>query len=185
MRDYNFFAAYQKKRSQQFNFNSPLFYFILVVLLILGVSGGLLVQNSMLSDAYKSLSIKLTTLQESNSYQEADVYTQSIRAMTEYDQYASSALENIQGGYILGTGFLGKMAAAMPSSTSLTSLNANTATVNFTANVPTKAAAAELLLRMQESQLFWQISLNSAVIANETGTYTATFDGVLKAGDQE
>lgn len=185
MREYNFFDAYQKKRSQHFNFNSPFFYFILVMLVILGVSAGLLVQNSMLSDAYASLSTELTSLQESNDYREADVYTQSIHAMTEYDQYASSALENIQGGSILGTGFLGQFTAAMPTATSLTSLNANTATVNFTANVPTKAAAAELLLRMQESQLFWLISLNSAVIANETGTYTATFDGILKAGDQE
>lgn len=182
MRDYNFFEAFQKKRSQQVSYRSPIFYFILVLLLILGLSGGLVVQNIMLSNTYASLSSELQAVYESSAYQDADQYTKSIQAMNEYDQYATTALEKIQTGHILSTSFLAKFTSAMPATTSLTSLNANTATVNFTAAVPTKSAAAELLRRMQESDLFWQVTLNSAIIANETGTYTATFDGVLKAG---
>lgn len=183
MKDYNFFDAYLISQKQQKNFNSPLFYFILGLVLILGTSAGLLFLNSLVSDEYAALTGELQVLYESEAYQEAEVYKQSISSITEYDQYASSALDKIESGKILGTVFLKKLTEALPTSTSLISLNATTATVNLTANVPTKSAAAELLLRMENSGLFWQISLSSAVLADETGTYTATYDGILKAGD--
>lgn len=185
MRDYNFFDPYEKKWSPEINFTSPGFYSLLILLLILGVTVGAFVQNKMLADEQALLSTELNALKESPLFQEAEAFNQSLGALQEYDQYAATALEKIDEGSILGTNLLNKLSSAMPSSATLTSLNATTATLTFTASIPTKAAAAELLLRMEESGLFRQIAINSVVIAGDAGTYTATLNGIVKAGDQE
>lgn len=185
MRDYNFFDPYLKKKGLSINFKSPVLFFFLVLLLILGASGALVYQNMMLNDQKAEVSVALQTLYAGDEYKEAETLTKAISAMSEYDQYAAMALEKIEKGSILGTAFFERFTSALPSTVSLTNLDANTASASFSASVPTRKAAAELLLRMEATKLFQQIRLNSVVTDIDNGGYSATFDGVLKAGESK
>lgn len=183
MRDYNFFEPYLKKKNLSINYKSPVLYFFLAILLILGTSAVLVGHNMLLNNQKTEVSIALQTLYAEEEYKKADELTKTISAMSEYDLYAGTALEKIEKGSILGTEFLNRFSKALPSTVALTNFDANTASASFSASVPTQKAAAELLLRMQDSKLFQQILLNSLVADNDNGGYSATFDGIIKAGE--
>lgn len=184
MRDYNFFEAYQKKRNLSFNIKSPVFLGLIVIVLIIAVSGGSLIQNAVLAAKLSASADELGTLQASKEYQEAVKLQDSIAAMTEYDQYAGSALERINQGKVINTEFLKKLTAVLPSSTNIQSVNLTRVNAVFNINVPNQKAAAELVANLDRSGLFLQTTLAS-VNSQETGGFVATVNCILKAGDQE
>lgn len=184
MRDYNFFEAYQKKRNMSFNIKSPFFLGLIVIILILAVSGAMLIQNAVLSAKLSAAAEELGALQAGAEYQEAVKLQDSIAALTEYDQYAGSALERIHQGKVINTEFMKKLTAVLPSSTSIENVNLTRVNAVMNVNVPNQKAAAELVGNLDRSGLFLQTTLAS-VNSEESGGFIATVNCILKAGDQE
>lgn len=185
MRDYNFFEAYQKKRELSINAKSPVFLGILVILLILALSAGLVIQNIVLASRMTAAAEKLSELQASEEYQKAIKLQDSISAMSEYDQYAESALSRIQKGDVLGTEFLKNLSGVLPSSANIQSVNITRANATLYINVPNQKAAAELVGNLDKSGLFQQTTLISVTKNEESTTFVALINCILKAGEDK
>lgn len=183
MRDYNFFEHYQRRKDASINFKSPFFFGIIIILLIIALSAGLLVRDKVLSARLSDLQSQLQTIQSSAEYQAADQISKRISAMSEYDQYAATALDRIEQGDVLGTEFMNDLSGILPSSVILQSASINRATASFVFTVPDRKAAAELIKHFDESELFIKASLTSLTAQQDVNNFTATIDCVLKAGE--
>lgn len=185
MRDYNFFEVFQKKRNQSFNIKSPVFLGLIAIILILGVSGTLFLQNIILAAGFTKATMEFQELQRSEEYQEADRLQRSVTAMGDYDQYASAALDRIHQGDILNTEFLNKLTRSMPSTASLEKASLTKEAVIFEFRVPDRRVAAELLENMNRSELFVQTALVSITSEPDVPGYLTEISGIIKAGEQE
>ena len=185
MRDYNFFEAYQKKRSLSIDLKSPVILGTIAIIIILLFSGGLFTRNIILGTNYALKAQELSEIQASDEYQKAQELQNKISAMTEYDQDAAAALNRIKQGDILNTKFLNQLSQAMPSNVSLTTANLTRQSANFTFSVPDRKAAAELYQNLDQSGLFLQTTLVSVSSNSDTPGYMTQISGVIKAGEKE
>lgn len=185
MRDYNFFEAYQKKRDLSINVKSPVFLGLVVILLILATSGGLLVQNMILTSQLSNVQEELIQLQESKDYQEAVKMQERITAFNEFDQNAGSALTRIQDGKNLNTVFLTNLTALLPATTKIKNMNITRSTVSLEIVVPGFKAAGEVMANFENSGYFLQTTLIGVSKDNDTGNFIESINCILKEGDQE
>lgn len=185
MRDYNFFEPLQRRKKIRINIKSPVFLGFVVILLILFASAWLVVENKLVEAQLMSAKEELNTVQASPEYQEAVQLQNSINALAEYDQYASSALSRIEAGKnILNTGFLKNLSGSIPSTVSLRGANITSANAAFYFQVPDRRAAAELKHDLDNSGLFLQTMLVS-VSTESGGGYIASINCIIKAGEQQ
>lgn len=185
MRDYNFFENYQRRKESSINYKSPFFFGIVVILLIVILSAGMFAREKYMSVKLENLKFELITIQSSPEYQTANQISKSISALTEYDQYAATALDRISQGNILGTSFMNDLSAILPSNSSLESASINRATASFVFNVPERRTAAELVKHLDESELFIKTSLKSLNFQQDVNRYSVNIDCILKAGEEQ
>lgn len=185
MKDYNFFAAYDKKKDLKIDRKSP--YFIAVILLILAVlaTGGLLVRNMMLEKDIVALRDETASIQASDDYKEAKMFQDMLANMDAYDQSAETILSDFEKQNVLGVEILDTLTAALPANTPLISLSVDHALMSAFFSIPDKKAGAELLLHLEKSGLFTEIhSPNIFVLANQPG-YVLSVEGEMKAGESK
>jgi len=186
MRDYNFFESCQKRKGFHINIKSPIFLGFVVILLILAASGAAVVQNTVVKAELADTREELAALQTSPEYQEMIELQNRISALTEYDQYASMALEKIETGKrILNTGFLRKLSGVIPSTAALQSANFTSANAAFSFQVPDRETAAELIHDLDHSGLFLQTTLVSVTSTGDGGGFTASINCTIKAGEPQ
>lgn len=185
MRDYNFFEPYQRRKGSGIKLTSPFFFGIVVIFLILALSGGLLIRDRMLADELQGLQEQLIAIQSGAEYQAADQVSKRIGTMSEYDQYAATALERIHQGQVLGTAFMRNFTALLPVGATLENASIHRATASFEFEVQNRRIAAELLKHLDESELFVKTSLKSLVLLQDVNRFTAAIDCTLKAGEAQ
>lgn len=182
MRDYNFFEPYQQKSSGNIRIKSAGFLSALLIIIIAGVSIGIIASNKVIASENAQAEYELQQLQASPGYAAADALKKSIDALDSYDKNAEIALEKINIGQIVNTNFLTRLAGVIPENTKILSIDLTKTYANFRFEVPSLAVAAELLDSLDQSGLFVHTNLNAVESSGEIG-YEADIFTIMKAGE--
>jgi Tfp pilus assembly protein PilN len=180
MRDYNFFEIFEKKRTGAIRKSPSLLIGIVLLLLIGGVSVGLVVRNMSLEKQISDYEDKIGAIKTSSEYIEANKLQDSIDALKQYDENAEIALNKFQASNLLGTEILTTLSSAIPSQASLKSLRMNNGFLDASVDVPDRKTASELILNFKESGLFQDVHLANLTLNQGGTTYTAVVQCFMK-----
>ena len=183
MRDFNFFAPYQQKQSST-NINIKSFGFIsaLLIIIVAGISVGLFASDKMLAAKVAGARNELKELQASPEYEAAQALQKEINDIDRYDASAELALEKIDKGRMIQTKFMTQLASVLPENAIILSMDLTKTYANFRFEIPSLAAAAELVDSLDQSGLFVHTSLASVENTRELG-YEAEIFTIMKAGE--
>ena len=182
MRDYNFFEPYQQKSSGNIRIKSAGFLSALLIIIIAGVSIGIIASNKVIASENAQAEYELQQLQASPGYAAADALKKSIDALDSYDKNAEIALERLGKGDLVNTDFLTHLSSIMPENTKILSMEVTKTYANFRIHTPNLAVAAELLDSLDQSGLFVHTNLNAVESSGEIG-YEADIFTIMKAGE--
>ena len=184
MRDYNFFSIYEKKRDFIFNIKSPYTISGIIILLCILLSAGFIIRNMILENNIQEMQAQIDSIQKSSDYKEANELNNRIDAMNKYEQIADIALENFQAADTLDSELINNLFKGIPANAVITDFTIINTGFSMSCNVPSRKAAAELVLGLKGTNLLHEVQLIS-VSLQEGNTYKAMLDGVLKVGDQK
>jgi uncharacterized protein YihD (DUF1040 family) len=144
----------------------------------------LVARNVILSTQIASLQSRTAAVESTEAYQEASELQDNLDAMDAYDTIADSALENYQNAELLDTELIYAIMKCIPQSAVVTSFSVDDGNLGMVCEVPNRKIASELLLNLKNADLFDSVQIYS-VSEMDDGNFSASFSGVLKAGDEE
>jgi len=173
MRDYNFFEIFERKRTATISKSPSLLIGIILLLLIGGLSVGLVVRNMNLEKQISDYNDQFLAIQTSSEYVEANRLQDSIDALKQYDENAKTALDKFQASNLLGTEVLTTLSSAIPVQASIKSIRMNNGFMDASVDVADRKTASELILNFKESGLFQDVHLANLTLNQGGTTYTA------------
>lgn len=183
MKDYNFFELYEKKKKIDISLKSPYFVGAMILFICIILSIGLTLRNVYLTYQINDLNQKYGEIQLNPQLAEANRLQTSINAMGEYDISAELALNKFYNNKIIGTDLMNQISAAIPSVVSINSFKMDNSLADISFQVPSRKAAAELILSLKKTGIFQDVVLIS-IFSNQQGSgfvaYTAC---IMKAGE--
>jgi Tfp pilus assembly protein PilN len=185
MKDYNFFSAYDRKKTVTVDPKSPFFLAFLLLAIAFVLSTGLVVRNLMLTTQLNHLNDQIAATKESKDYIEAFSHREALDTLAEYDKGAEMVLADFMDHNVLGTVLLDRLSAVLPATVTTTNFSLNHARLTATYAMPNKRTGAELLLNLEDSGLFTWVH-SPGIIQNEGETGFIMFvECELKAGGVE
>jgi hypothetical protein len=183
MKDYNFFADYQKKRGINIDLKSPYFIGAIMLIIVGALSIGLVVRNVVLTNQIASANMDIQTIQAMPEYLEANALKESIDSMNTYDQNAQGILDKFNQSNVITTDFIKAVNAKVPSTAKMSMMTINNTTATFTFIIPTQKTAAELVQSLRNSGLFEDIDLKSITPGPAGVGSSAEIAAIMKAGE--
>ncbi|PKM84153.1 MAG: hypothetical protein CVU86_08705 [Firmicutes bacterium HGW-Firmicutes-11] len=185
MRDYNFFSAFDKKKGLDINPKSPYFIALIIVIVAVLATAGLVVRNMLLESQIADLNDEIATIQASAEYQEALKLQTALNNLAAYEEGADIVLADFEKSDVLGTALLDQLSASLPTTATMISMNLNHATMTGNFTVPDKRTAAELILRLEESELFSSVHAPNIFQQEAQPGFTVIIECEMKAGEVE
>lgn len=187
MRDYNFFATFEKKKLAV-DPKSPTFIIAVALTVALIFCGGIAVGNFLLSQRLNDVNLALSEKKASPQYIEVQKIRDELAALDRYDKMADQVAADYQAACIFDSVFFSDFSKLMPQNVRITSLTVMGNAVNIQCMSADKKAFAVLLSQMNDSGLFASsqlVSVSSTMDQSGAAGNIADIQAILKAGDSE
>ena len=184
MKDINFFSIYYDKSSTAYKRKRMLEIGLLILLIIALIYAGLTFWKMAMERETQEINQYLMSEEAQKSIAEYNLQSEKLKAMQDYNLAAGNLIDGMDKIYNLTPEEMDIISKSLPLSSTLQSFSYSNGQVSITARVPQLDAAAQVQVRLEETNLFQIVYLNG-VSQEEGGGYICIINAVMKVGEPE
>ena len=182
MKDINFFSIYYDKSSIAYKRKRMLEIGLLILLIIAITYAGLTFWKIAMEKETQEINEYLMSEEAQESMAEYNLQSAKLKAIQDYNLAAGNLIGSMEKIPNITTNTLSVISGAIPNSARLESMTYNRGEITLIADVGTLDTAAQMQVRLEETNLFQTVILIGAT-SKEGGGYSCSLRGVLKVGE--